>query len=252
MRNFKCSLCKDTGQIRTLGRVRTFRGREIQEEDASPCVCVLNRQMSEKFEKLGGVPDALPEDSIKAAKRYSMDTFSKLTDDEKKDKSPSKRFQHRSLIFTGSESCFFYIMKSYFLFFYKYQRFEYLEGLQVVQKYYVEQPDGSHRTLYDLGNFDLLVLSFTSRPNNSAMQEVVLEVVKNRAALGKPTWIYCPTIEGLRISKEFSPPMDKYLEVFDKCSVETKFNYKGYFEGTQSNPATSTKKVSKDIATDFK
>jgi hypothetical protein len=251
MSDVKCPYCGDTGQIRTKGRVKEFRGRKIYEEDASPCICVLNKYLSERFNQFNGIPDAMPRDSIKAAKRYAQDTFKNLTDEQIKKKQASQRFQHRDLIFSGDEEQFFYILKSYFLFFYKYQKFEFLDGLQVVQKYYVEQPNGEYRTLYHLNEFDLLVLSFTSKPNNVAMQDVVLEVIKNRHNLGKPTWIYSPTIEGLRTSKEFSEPLGRYIEAYGKCSVGNSFNYEGFSGGSQVNPASTKKDLSKELANDL-
>lgn len=248
MSDVKCSYCKDTGQIRTTGRVKEFRGRMIQEEDASPCICVMNKSLSERFKQLGITPDAIPGDAIKAAKRYADDTYKKT---KEADRVASKRFQHRNLIFHGKESLFFYVLKCYFLFFYKYHKFEFLEGLQVVQKYYVEQPNGEHRSLYDLNELDLLVISFTSKPNNVALQDVVLEVIKNRSNLGKATWIYTPTMENLRICKEYSEPMGMYLESYSKCNIGSNFNYEGYESGSQANPADIKKVVSKNLANDI-
>lgn len=248
MSKFKCPYCEDTGQIRTEGRVKVFRGREIHEDDASLCICVMNKFISEKFEQLGSLPDALPKDSIKAAKRYAADTY-KTTPE--KDRVASKRFKHRNLIFTGSENHFFYILKSYFLFFYKYHKFEFLDGLQVVQKYYVEQANGESRSLYDLNDFDLLVLSFTSKPTNKAMEDCVLEVVKNRSNLGKATWIYSTNLESLKTAKEYSDPMDQYLEGYSKCNVLQQFDYEGFNLTTQANPATMKKDISKKIANNF-
>lgn len=248
MGDSKCQYCGDTGQIRTKGRVKEFRGRKIFEEDASPCVCVLNKFISERFEQLSSIPDALPVDAIKAAKRYTVDTYKTLKEE---DRVAIKRFQHRNLIFSGEQSLFSYILKSYFLFFYKFQKFEFLEGLKVVQKYYVEQPDGEHRSLYDLNEFDLLVISFTSKPNNVALQDVILEVVKNRFNLGKATWVYSETAEGLTVSKEYSSGIEKYLNEFVKCNAGASFNYEGYLSESQANPAENKKVASKKLATDF-
>ena len=251
MNDVKCPYCQDTGQIRTKGRVKEFRGRKIYEEDASPCVCVLNKYLSEQFRQFGKLPDATPRDAIKAAKRYATDTFKGLSDEAKAVTPSITRFQHRDLIFSGEEDLFFYLLKSYFLFFYKFQKFEFIDGLQVVQKYYVEQPDGEHRSLYHLSEFDLLVISFTSKPDNKAMQDTVLEVIKNRHNLGKPTWIYSPTVEGLRTAKEFSEPLGRYLEGFGKCNSSTNFNYEGFEGGVQVNPADLKKTASKELANDI-
>lgn len=243
-----CKYCGGTGQIRTKGRVKEFRGRKIYEEDASPCVCIMNKHLSERFKQLASVPDAAPEDAIKAAKRYARDTFKDMSDLDRAMASPSKRFEHRNLIFVGDETLFFYILKSYFLFFYKYNKFEFLEGLEVVQKYYVEQHDGTHRSLYDLNKFDLLVLSFTSKPNNVAMQDNILEVIKNRSNLNYPTWIYTPTIEGLTIAKEYSEPLQQYITNFNKCSVNNRFDYIGFDGGGQTIEVVSKKQESKKLA----
>jgi len=248
MGNEKCPYCNDTGQIRTKGRVKEFRGRKIYEEDASPCICVMNKFLSERFEQLNSVPDADPKDSIKAAKRYAEDTYKVLKESER---IASKRFKHRDLIFYGDESLFFYILKSYLLFFYKYNKFEFLDGLKVVHKYYVEQPNGEHRSLYDLNEFDLVILSFTSKPNNAALQDVILEVVKNRNNLGKATWIYSDSLEGLLSSKEYSGALEWYIQGYSRCNVLNNFDYMGYEVENSVNPASKKKDLSKKLATDF-
>jgi len=248
MGNAACLYCKDTGQIRTKGREREARGRVFYEEDAKPCVCVLNKFISDRFEPLGSISDATPNDAILAAKRYSKDTYKDL---KIEDRDPGKRFEHRNLIMHGNESYFYYILKSYLLFFYKFHTFEFMDGLQIVQHYYVEQPEGEHRSLYDLNAKDLMVISFTSKPNNSALHDVVLEVIKNRHNLNKATWIYSETPQSLLTSKEYTEALNQYIKDFPRCNIESKFEYEGYGAFNQASKVDNKKDISKKLATDF-
>ncbi len=134
----------------------------------------------------------------------------------------AKRFNYqKSFWFTGKDTTFLQYCKAVFV----YHRqnsslvFQILSGLEAVQNFYVEQPDGVERTLYDLiNNRDLLVILCTSRVTNKAMANTILQVVTERTRVGKATWVWTPP--NFSDMSEYSEELQKILTGWSAVEVK--------------------------------
>jgi len=118
------------------------------------------------------------------------------------------KFYRENFVFTGREFLFLNLCKSVFV----HARldssleFNILSGLEIVQNYYVEQGDGSLRTLSDLINrTHLLVILCTTNIANKVLAKVIQQVVEGRNRIGRGTWIYAP--ENFSSKTEYSPDL---------------------------------------------
>lgn len=169
-----------------------------------------------KFEIFRTLPDATIEDGDSVHSRYDIEE--------------NKKINGGNFLFYGDESAFFYMVKCYFLKNFSLRNYIIMEGNAIVEKYHVPQKDrdGTWLTVSNLNIYDLLVLLFTSGNGYETLKNCVVEVLKNRGRIGKPTWIYLRDELKLSECKEYSKDLDQYLESFRHVNVNQTFDYKGY------------------------
>lgn len=86
-------------------------------------------------------------------------------------------------------------------------------GLNIVQEYYVAQPDGITRNINDLVLYkDLLVIIFNTQAVNKAVTPVMMEIIQARFNANKPTWV-CSS-EEIHTAAEFSEDLRPILNKF--------------------------------------
>lgn len=212
-----CPYCKGTGQIplksdpKRKSTMLDRNGKPMQVARYYTCFCVNNRIISKAYNQLSGIPDISPKQALEAGKFAGF---------------------HNLLIF-GNDTKFFHLVKATFILHANYHRsFEILNGYDVIKKYYVEQANGVHRSLEDLENRDLLVFIFDATMENKAQNKVVFEVIKRRIRMNNPedmaagrkithpTWIYAPSQENFKDSKEYSEEIEELLIDFEKRDLK--------------------------------
>lgn len=62
-------------------------------------------------------------------------------------------------------------------------------SIDVLQRFYVSQPDGSCLTLASTEKFDLMIIALGVSQKNDPLKTVVLDVVQTRLDVHKPTWV---------------------------------------------------------------
>lgn len=195
-----CPYCGNLGQIKFISNDRKSvavdkYGKSLEEFSYYTCPCINNKIISESYNKLSGMPDITLEEAITAGKFAGF----------------------RNLVLFGNEQKFLFLVKATMLLHANYHRtFEFLNGIELVQKYYVEQPQGVHRSLTDLENKDLVIFMFDAAPENRAQNTTVFEVIKSRLRMNspdklfkkekveRPTWVYAASQEAITKSKEYS------------------------------------------------
>lgn len=207
----KCPYCKGSGQIRLKAEkaekssMLDRHGKPMDVVRYYTCFCINNRIISKTYNQLAGVPDITPDQALKAGKFAGFCNY---------------------LIF-GSEMKFWHLVKSTMILHANYHRtFEILNGYDVVKRYYVEQADGIIRSLEDLEDRDLLIFVFDASMENKAQNKVVFEVIKRRVRMNdpeaiekgekirRPTWIFAPSKENFKDSKEYSADIEELVTDF--------------------------------------
>ncbi len=218
-----CKYCKGTGQIK-ISEKKDFLfdkyGKLLDEYKYYTCFCVNNKLVSNSFNKLRGVPEIMLEDAKQAGKIAGF----------------------RNLLIYGSEQKFLHLVKSMMVLHANYHHtFELINGVELVQKYYVEQPQGVTRSLLDLEEKNLVIFIFDACNDNKAQSKAVFEVIKNRFRMNdyskdkkdkidRPTWIYAPNEEALLASKEYSQDIKPYLANFYKLDISSEVYKVSTFE----------------------
>lgn len=214
--NKVCSYCGDSGQIRFKSPDKKNTaldklGNPIESYSYYTCFCVNNKVVSKSFNKLSGTPDITPEQAILAGKFAGF----------------------RNLIVLGNEQKFLHLVKATMVLHANYHHtFEFLNGIELVHKYYVQQPPGVFRSLSDLESKDLVIFIFDAAPENRAQNTTIFEVVKNRFRMNdpdaqnklkrviRPTWIYASSQAALESSKEYSADIKPLLEYFSWVDLD--------------------------------
>ena len=205
-----CPYCGDSGQIKFKPVdkeeiAKDKQNKPIESHSYYTCFCINNKVVSKSFNKIAGIPDITPEQAIVAGRFAGFKNF----------------------LIHGNEQKFLHLVKATMILHANYHHtFEFINGLELVHKYYVQQPPGIFRSLDDLNSKDLLILIFDASPDNKAQNTTVLEVVKNRfrmnnpekvinkSRIERPTWIYSRTKDSLKQSKEYSSDIAPILEYF--------------------------------------
>ena len=213
-----CPYCGGKG-MKVLQRDEIIvKGRPVAGEESTPCICTLNRYVSEKHERLAGAGYVDGKDSIRVAKELPF----------------------RDLVFHGTEALFLYVVKSFFVIHFPFnKRLGVVTGADIAEKYAMAQPNGIIPTVDLLTPLDLLVILCVARVNNRAIAPGTQEVLANRKRARRPTWIYAPDKPTLLASKEFAadesrgsaadliegwPSIDVDLSLFPTLSGYTKYN----------------------------
>jgi hypothetical protein len=224
-----CPYCNDSGQIKFEDpEKKSFawnkQGKPLVEYCYYTCPCINNKVVNKSFNKLSGIPDITLEETI-AAGRFAG---------------------FRNLILYGNERKFLHLVKATMVLHANYHHtFEFLNGIELVQKYYVEQPQGVYRCLQDLEDKDMVIFMFDSAPDNKAQNTTVFEVIKSRNRMNdpaqivkkervlRPTWIYTQSQEGITKSKEYSQDVANLFSTdFSWLSLE---GYKTPFNAPSSD-----------------
>lgn len=232
-----CPYCKNTGQIRVKSRKTQMcdrNGNPMEDFSYYTCFCVNNRIISKKYNRLLGIPDITPKEALNAGKFAGF---------------------HNFLIF-GDEIKFLHLVKSTMILHANFHRtFEMLNGYDVIKKYYVEQQDTIQHSIDELENKDLLIFIFDVSMENKAQNKVVFEVIKRRVRMNdpratrkdkiqRPTWIYSPTKEDFKESKEYSTEIERLIEDFYVLDLK---KYNVSFKTKEKRQSQSRISLSQDL-----
>jgi len=201
-------------------------GRPVAGEVSTPCICTLNRYVSERHERLSGVGYVEGTDTISVAKELPF----------------------KNMIFHGAESLFLYVVKAFFVIHFPFnKRFGILTGADIAEKYAMAQPNGIIPTVDLLTPLDLLVILCVARVNNRAIAPGTQEVLANRIRTRRPTWIFAPDKQILLASKEFSADESRgaatdLVQGWPSLTVDTAFStLSGYARYDTSSSASARK-----------
>lgn len=204
----ECPFCKGEKFINSGYKEEIINGHRSLYPYATPCYCEINKNILNKFGLFGGTPAAIPEDSKKIRELIN---------------------NAENYIFFGREEAFLYITRSYFLKDFYCKDYMVLEGSRLVEIYQV--PDQSKKTwltITPLNQYDLVILLFTSSTRyENSMKPSILELIKNRSRINKPTWVFSRSPESLKNSHEYSSDLDYYFDNYKKVPVDKFKNIKG-------------------------
>lgn len=202
-----CNFCNGSGFINVGFKTDEQCGHKVIYPYAEPCYCRINKAINSKFKILSPINDANPVDAELISKKFSQGNF----------------------IFFGEEGKFLYIVKCLFLKGFMYKNYLILEGGNIVEQFNVPRDvDGDWLTTSCLNQYDLLVILFTTSARYNSLKDCILDVIKNRMRLNKPTWIYSPSSEDLKNSREYSIELEPYLEKYSKIELSKINKLKGY------------------------
>jgi hypothetical protein len=203
----KCSYCGDTGFIGTGFIEKNVSGHRAMYPHTEPCYCRVNISIGKKYGILSPVSPAHPADSA----------------------SVHKIFNGSDYIFHGSEDIYLYLVKCYFLTGFMYKNYIILEGGTIVEQYNVPKDStGDWLTTSHLNQYDMLALMFTTSARYTSLKDCVLEVIKNRGRLAKPTWIYIPSLDQMENAREYSSELKIHFDSYKKVNLNSINKLKGY------------------------
>lgn len=203
----KCSYCGDTGFIGTGFVEKTISGHRVMYPHTEPCYCRVNFNIGKKYGILSPVSPAHPKDAELVHKTFKADNW----------------------LFHGPEDIFLYYVKCYFLTGFMYKNYIILEGGTVVEQFNVpKESTGDWLTTSHLNQYDLVALMFTTSARYTSLKDCVLEVIKNRGRLAKPTWVYAPDGTKLKEAREYSQEVQEHLDTYKKFQLGSTKGLKGY------------------------
>jgi hypothetical protein len=110
-----------------------------------------------------------------------------------------------------------------------YKNYIILEGGTIVEQYNVpKDSSGDWLTTSHLNQYDMLALMFTTSARYASLKDCVLEVIKNRGRLAKPTWIFAHSSVHLKDANEYSDNLKIYFENYMTVNLSTIKDLKGY------------------------
>ncbi len=203
----KCKYCNGTGFIGTGFTEKIESGHRVIYPHTEPCYCRINISIGKKFGMLSPVSFPLPEDSAHI----------------------HKTLEGKDILFFGPEEIFLYIVKAYFMNGFMYKNYLILEGGTIVEQYNVpKDTTGDWLTTSHLNQYDLLAVMFTTSARYGSLKDSVLEVIKNRSRLAKPTWVYCFSEEKLKEAREYSDELSTYFDSYKKVDLNRIKKFKGF------------------------
>jgi hypothetical protein len=221
-----CPYCKGSRFLETGYVEKIYDGKRTLYPYTQPCYCERNKAINKQFGMLSGVPDAHPADIKKVRTDFAV-------------KSLDKGYKGNMVIY-GSDDTFRYLVKCFFCKNFTHKDYMILEGSGIVEVYHVPKKDNSWLTTAELNKYDLLAIMFTSAARYESMKACVLDVVKNRFRLNRPTWIYAYDEESLKSSVEYSDGLGPFLETYRKVRIPERYGFEN-FEPARSN-ATQIRK----------
>ena len=87
-------------------------------------------------------------------------------------------------------------------------------SIDILQRFYVQQSDGTSPGLSEAEKFDLLVICFGALQKNDQLKTCMAEVVYSRKKKRKPVWIFLPFQSMEQCTYEKSPELDEHLKDF--------------------------------------
>lgn len=215
-----CPYCNGSRFLGTGYVEKIYDGKRTLYPYTQPCYCELNKAINKQFGMLAGVPDAHPSDIKKVRTDFAIKSLDKA---------------HKgNMIIYGKDDTFRYIVKCFFCKNFTHKDYMILEGSSIVEIYHVPKKDKSWLTTAELNKYDLLVVLFTSAARYESMKSCVLDVVKNRFRLNRPTWIYALDEETLKSSIEYSDGLKPFLDSYKKVKIPDRYKFKN-FEPAQSS-----------------
>lgn len=203
----KCTYCKGTGFIGTGFIEKNDSGHRVIYPHTEPCFCRVNISIGKKFGILSPISSPHPEDTAVIHKILGS----------------------KDIIFYGPEDIYLYIVKAYFMNGFMFKNYMLLEGGTIVEQYNVPKDStGDWLTTSHLNQYDMLALMLTTSARYGSLKDSVLEVVKNRNRLAKPTWVYSPSEEKLKSAHEYSDELKTYLDTYKVIHLDKIKKFKGY------------------------
>lgn len=203
----KCSYCRGIGFIGSGFIEKEVSGHRVIYPHTEPCYCRINASIGKKYGILSPVAQPTPEDSEIVHKEYGG----------------------RDILFYGSEDLYLYIVKCFFLKGFMYKNYIILEGGTIVEQYNVPKDSkGEWLTTSHLNQYDLLALMFTTSARYTSLKDCVLEVIKNRSRLAKPTWVFSPSEDEKKKSHEYSEDLEKYFNSYRTIHLKDEPKLKGF------------------------
>lgn len=203
----KCPYCQGSGFIGSGFIEKEVSGHRVIYPHTEPCYCRINASIGKKYGILSPVSPPTPEDSKIVHKEYGG----------------------RDILFYGSEDLYLYIVKCFFLKGFMYKNYIILEGGTIVEQYNVPKDSkGEWLTTSHLNQYDMLALMFTTSARYSSLKDCVLEVIKNRSRLAKPTWVYSPSEKEKKQSHEYSDDLERYFDSYKVIHLEDNKKLKGF------------------------
>jgi hypothetical protein len=224
-----CPYCGDTGFINKTRKTRDRHGNEMDKNVSLPCLCRINPSINKKYKVLSGTPDAVPYD-IKEAVRL---------------------LDFRNLLVLGPEQLFLYAMRCFIAcpLYFSWRSFIILNGYEMIKDFHSAGAEEG-RSLNDLLEYDLLVLTCFATANMTPMKEAVYQVIRDRIVRNKPVWIFSSSLRDFEMSQEFSSDLFEVMKRanFKSLSVE-KFKFKQTVSRTAYHKAlVAQKRVAQEDA----
>lgn len=178
-----CPYCNDTGFINKIRKTRDRHGNEMEKNASLPCLCRINPSISKKYKVLSGTPDAVPADIKEAVKTLGF----------------------RHLLVIGPEQLFLYAVRAFIAcpLYFSWRSFIILNGYEMIKDFHSAGAQEG-RSLNDLLEYDLLVLTCFATANMTPMKEAVYQVIRDRIVRNKPVWIFAASVRDFELSQEFS------------------------------------------------
>lgn len=200
-----CKLCKGVGE-KISYRKHLGSGRMIPVSEY--CICKKSEYISDNYRLLSPLGrEYLPYDQV------NKDL---IFDPQNLRKSPN-------YLITGNESDFLLHVKS-ILMIHKFAdqtlSFYCCRSIDVVQKFYVKQDDGSFPHISSTDKYDLMVFTLGVMEKNEALKSCIAQLVNIRMG-HRPTWVYLPRPSLSGCEMEYSPELEEMLKNYKKITLKT-------------------------------
>lgn len=202
-----CPLCNGLGE-RLYTRTHKYTGRKVIVSEY--CLCKKSEFISRSFDLLRQLGDQyLPFDKITEALEFNPDNL---------ERSPN-------ILIRGSERDFLLNVKSTIML-YKYEypslSFHCCRAIDLLQKFYVKQPDGHTPNLSETQKYDLLIFTLDTKEKNDVLKTCIAQVVNIRKNY-RPTWLYLPESNLSECRYDYSPELE---DLISKHYVQVNVGYK--------------------------
>lgn len=225
--NETCPICKGVGFCGSGYYVKNEGGVRAIYPYARLCLCVINRQIGDRFKELAYLPKVSQSDAERAISTY----------------------QNKDTIFFGNLERFLYMVKCYFAGRWGHTDNMLLQSSQVVEMYHAPGKDKEWLKVSFLNRYDHVVMLFMAQINYKSLSACVAEVIKNRSMVHEPTWIYAADEKALKESKEYSKELEYYTKSYKILNIDETYDLEGYRDGISEAARQKEKtKVNQDFS----